>query len=157
MDVIVGKKLPAFSLADETGELCTDTALLGVCTVLYFYPRDDTPGCTQEAADFTAAQAQFKRHNAVIYGVSGDSVKKHQAFIAKHQLQLKLLADETRAFCTACGVIKEKNMYGKKYMGIARTTFILDEHNIVRARFDNVKVKGHAEAVLAELKVLQAA
>jgi len=120
----------------------------GEKVILYFYPKDNTSGCTLEAKDFTQLQQEYKDKGYRIVGVSRDSVKSHQNFITKQELNLLLLSDENDELVTAFDVFKEKSMYGKKYMGIVRSTFILDEQGNIVQEFRNVKAKGHAEELL---------
>jgi peroxiredoxin Q/BCP len=124
---------------------------LGKNVVLYFYPKDNTSGCTVEAKDFTEFQSEFKQKGYSIIGVSRDSVKSHKNFITKQDLNLLLLSDTEEKLVTAFDVLKEKSMYGRKYMGIVRSTFILDEKGIVIKEYRKVKVKGHALQVLENL------
>lgn len=122
--------------------------------VLYFYPKDNTPGCTQEGKDFANSYSEFKALNTEILGVSKDSIQKHCNFIKKYQFPFDLIADEDGVLCEALDVIKEKNMYGKKYMGIERSTFVFDSDGVLKAEFRKVRVKNHIEAVLAAVKAL---
>lgn len=149
-----GSKAPAFALEMENGERLSLKDLKGKKVVLYFYPKDDTPGCTKEAVAFTGDLAKFKRAGAVIIGVSKDSAAKHQKFIAKHNLKIRLGADEDGKVVEKYGVWVEKNMYGRKYMGIERATFLIDEKGVLRRIWRKVKVAGHAEAVLEAAKTL---
>jgi peroxiredoxin Q/BCP len=119
--------------------------------VLYFYPKDNTSGCTIEAKDFTCLVDQYKAKGYIIIGVSRDSVKSHKNFINKQELDLLLLSDPNEELVKAFDVLKEKSMYGKKYMGIERSTFVLDEHGKITKEYRNVKAKGHAEQVLQEI------
>jgi len=119
--------------------------------VLYFYPKDNTSGCTLESKDFTCLKDQYKEKGYRIIGVSKDSVKSHKNFILKQELDLLLLSDKEQELIKAFDVLKEKSMYGKKYMGVVRSTFILDESGIIVKEYRNVKAKGHAEALLNEL------
>jgi thioredoxin-dependent peroxiredoxin len=120
--------------------------------VLYFYPKDDTPGCTKEACGFRDLGAEFEASGAVILGVSPDSAARHTRFIGKYTLPFPLLADEDTAVCQAYGVWKEKMNYGKKYMGVERTTFLIDATGVIQRIWPKVKVEGHVEAVLAALR-----
>jgi peroxiredoxin Q/BCP len=122
--------------------------------VLYFYPRDDTPGCTTEGADFRDRHNQFKRLGCDIYGISRDSVKSHEGFKAKMKFPFELLADPEERVCNAFGVIKDKNMYGRKVRGIERSTFVVDEKGLLAREWRGVKVPGHAEEVLNFVKAL---
>jgi peroxiredoxin Q/BCP len=122
--------------------------------VLYFYPRDDTPGCTQEGQDFRDLYAQFQASQIQIFGVSRDSVKKHEKFKAKYEFPFALLADEEEALCNVFNVIKPKNMYGKQVRGIERSTFLFDSQGILRQEWRKVKVPNHAQEVLAAAQAL---
>jgi len=145
-----GAKAPAFSLPSDEGTV-TLASLRGKKVVLYFYPKDDTTGCTTEACEFRDTWASVKRKGAVVLGVSPDGVKSHGKFKAKYALPFPLLADEDHAVAEAYGVWGEKSMYGRKYFGILRSTFIIDEKGRVAKVFEKVKPKGHAAEVLAEL------
>lgn len=145
--VSVGKSAPAFSLDTDAGETLSLKDLKGRPVVLYFYPKDDTPGCTVEACEFRDAFPRFKGSKAVILGISPDSVKSHQKFKEKFGLPFTLLADEDHAIAEKYGVWQKKSMYGRSYMGIARTTFVIDKDGKVAKIFEKVKPKGHAEAV----------
>ena len=150
----IGEIAPDFTAPTETGEALTLSALRPQLVVLYFYPKDDTPGCTTEAKDFTAMGAEFAAAGAMVIGVSKDTVAKHGKFIAKHDLGVTLVSDEATTICEDYGVWVEKNMYGRKYMGIERATFLIGADGKVAQVWRKVKVKGHAEAVLAALKPL---
>mgnify|MGYP001188241893 CR=1 FL=1 len=150
----VGQKAPDFTAPDETGQTVSLVDFAGKNVVLYFYPKDSTPGCTTEAKDFSALKDQFEAQNAVILGVSKDSIKRHQNFIAKQDLKVKLLSDEQGALCEDYGVWVLKKLYGREYMGIERTTFLIDADGIIRNIWRKVKVKGHAQEVLDTLKAL---
>ncbi len=143
-----GKPAPDFSLADQNGKKVTLSKLKGSPVVLYFYPKDDTPGCTKEACGFRDATADYKRKGAIILGVSPDSSESHAKFAKKFELPFPLLADTDHKVCEAYGVWKEKSMYGKKFMGLERTTFLIDRKGIVQKVFPRVKVDGHVTAVL---------
>ena len=150
----IGDTAPAFSLpANSTADGAAQTLSLadfaGQKLVVYFYPKDNTPGCTTEAIDFTAQKAAFDKANTAIIGVSADSVKKHDNFIAKHDLAVTLLSDENHDMLNAYGVWVEKSMYGKKFMGIERATYLIDEAGKIAAIWRKVKVKGHVDEVLA--------
>lgn len=149
-----GDPAPTFKLpADGGGEI--DLAdLRGKTVVLYFYPKDDTPGCTTEAIDFTARQAEFEQANAMVIGLSKDSVKKHDKFKAKHELAVRLVADEAGEACEAYGVWVLKKMYGREYMGIERSTFVIDPQGRIANIWRKVKVKGHADDVLEAVRAL---
>jgi peroxiredoxin Q/BCP len=149
-----GAKAPAFTLALDDGEFVTLKDLAGEKVVLYFYPKDDTAGCTQEAVDFSAAAAKVKRAGARVIGVSRDSLAKHKKFREKHSLNIALGADEDGKVTDTYGVWVEKSMYGRKFMGIERATFLIDEKGIVRKIWRKVKVAGHVDEVLAAVKAL---
>lgn len=146
-----GDKAPAFTLLDDSGKKVSLKDFKGKTVVLYFYPKDLTPGCTVEACDFRDAQAQIKKKKAVVLGVSRDPVSLHEKFRDKHELNFSLLADEDGKVCEAYGVWREKSMYGKKYMGIARTTFVIGPTGTIEKVFEKVKVKGHIDEVLGSL------
>jgi thioredoxin-dependent peroxiredoxin len=147
-----GRPAPDFTLADQSGKKVTLSKLKAAPIVLYFYPKDDTPGCTKEACNFRDAFADFKKAGAVILGVSPDDPDSHAKFAKKFDLPFTLLADPDHQVSESYGVWKEKNMYGKKYMGVERTTFVIDSKGIVRKVFPKVKVDGHSAAVLAAIK-----
>ena len=140
-----GSNAPDFTLASDEGGGVTLSALRGKKVVLYFYPKDDTPGCTIQACDFRDATPAFQKLDAVVLGVSADSVESHGKFRKKFGLTFPLLADEDHAVCEAYGVWKERSMYGRKFMGIERSTFLIDEGGVVAQVWRNVKPKGHAE------------
>ena len=149
-----GQPAPDFTLPRDGGSVVTLSALRPSAVVLYFYPRDDTGGCTKEALAFTALADDFKAAGAVIYGISKDTVAKHDKFIAKHDLGVPLLSDADGDVCEQYGTWVEKSMYGKTYMGIERSTFLIDGSGTVREVWRKVKVPGHAEAVLEAAKSL---
>lgn len=149
-----GQIAPDIELNNEKEQKVSLAGLKGKNIVLYFYPKDDTPGCTIEANDFNALLEDFEKANTVILGVSKDSEKSHQKFCDKYTLKFTLLADVDKEVVTKYGVWKEKSMYGKKYMGIERTTFIIDSKGVIQKIYPKVKVKGHAEAVLEVAKSL---
>ena len=154
-----GSPAPAFSALDGSGKTVTLANLKGKPFVLYFYPADDTPGCTVEACAFRDNRPKFAKLGCAVLGVSPDSVDSHKAFDAKYKLGLTLLADMPAKngvppVAAAFGVWQEKNMYGKKYMGIVRTTYVIAKDGTVAARFDRVKVEGHADEVLAAVAKL---
>ncbi len=152
----VGQPAPAFTLSDQSGTSVSLSDCQGSPVVLYFYPRDDTPGCTKEACAFRDAFAEYRKRGARILGVSPDDTRSHEKFATKFELPFLLLADTEHRVCEAFGVWKEKNMYGRKSMGVERTTFVIDGQGVVRAVFPRVKVDGHSEAVLAALRSFQA-
>lgn len=144
-----GDKAPDFDMPTAGGGRVRLRDLKGKAVVLYFYPKDDTSGCTQEALRFTEKAAHFRKLGAEVVGVSRDSVASHDKFAAKHGLAVTLGADETGAVCAAYGVWREKNMYGRKYMGIERSTFLIDAKGKVVKTWRKVKVPGHVDEVLA--------
>ncbi|MEN8832734.1 thioredoxin-dependent thiol peroxidase [Pacificibacter sp.] len=144
----IGTLAPEFTLPRDGGSDMSLKDLAGRKVVLYFYPKDNTPGCTTEALDFTALKPKFEALNTIVIGISKDSVKKHDNFCKKHDLGIPLLSDENGTMCEDYGVWQEKSMYGKTFMGIARTTYLLDETGKITHVWPKVKVKGHAEAVL---------
>lgn len=148
----VGKKAPAISLLDGDGKKRSLKEFLGSKVIIYFYPKDNTSGCTAESCDFRDAFPRFEKANCVIIGVSPDSVESHQKFAEKYQLPFILLSDENKTVLEKYGVWKEKNMYGRKYMGVVRTTVLIDEKGIIRKIYPKVKVNGHVEEVANELK-----
>jgi len=149
-----GDKAPAFNLPADGGGRIALSALKGKTVVLYFYPKDDTSGCTKEAIGFTGAKRDFEKAGAVVVGVSKDSVASHDKFKAKHKLDLRLGADEDGKTCIDYGVWIEKSMYGRKYMGIDRATFLIDGKGVIRQAWRKVKVQGHVEAVLGAVRDL---
>lgn len=142
-----GDKVPDFSLKADDGTTVTPAALAGKKVVLFFYPKDDTPGCTKEACGFRDAFPQFGEIDAVVLGVSPDSIESHRKFKQKYQLPFRLLSDEGHRLADAFGVWKQKSMYGLKFMGIERTTVIIDRKGRVARIFPKVKVPGHVEEV----------
>lgn len=152
--VTMGKKVPAFQLPATGDKDLSLSDFKGKNLVLYFYPKDNTPGCTKEAIAFAALHKQFKKLNTEIIGVSRDSVKTHDNFRTKQALSFDLLSDKEEALCRLFDVIKEKNMYGKKVMGIERSTFLIDDKGVLRQEWRKVKVDGHADAVLEAVKEL---
>ncbi|MGB1893797.1 MAG: thioredoxin-dependent thiol peroxidase [Candidatus Latescibacterota bacterium] len=147
----IGDPAPDFTLSDADGNSVSLSDFKGQKVVLYFYPKDDTPGCTKEACGFRDAQDDYMEANAVVIGVSPDSEKSHQRFRDKYDLPFLLLADPERQAIEGYDVWKEKNMYGKKYMGVERSTFIIDEDGILLEILRKVKVDGHVQSVLASL------
>lgn len=152
--VSMGKKVPAFSIASSSGETFSLTANKGKKIVLYFYPKDSTPGCTTESIEFNELLPQFKKLNAIVVGVSRDSLKSHDKFICKYDFKFELLSDEDEELCNLFDVIKEKNMYGKKVMGIERSTFVIDEDQKLVGEFRKIKAQGHAQEMLKFVKSL---
>ena len=147
----VGDQAPDFTAHTDGGETVSLSSLKGKKVVLYFYPKDNTPGCTAEACDFRDNSAAFAGKNTVVLGVSTDSVRSHENFKSKYKLPFTLVADPDREIVQKYGVWREKKNYGKAYMGVVRSTFIVDEQGTIAKIYDPVKVKGHAEAVLNDL------
>ena len=152
MPLAVGKKAPEFTLAGSNGEDVSLKDFKGRTVVLYFYPKDDTPGCTKEACDFRDSIRRFTSKKAVVLGVSPDSLKAHDKFIDKFELPFVLLSDPDHKVAEKYGVWVEKSMYGRKYMGIERSTFVIDPEGKLKQEFRKVKVDGHADEVLAAVK-----
>jgi peroxiredoxin Q/BCP len=151
----INKKAPQFCIPNQDDvEICLKD-IAGKWIVLYFYPKDNTPGCTTEACEFTEAQPDFEGLDAIILGVSPDSTKKHKNFIEKKELGITLLSDEEKEVCEAYGVWQLKKNYGKEYMGVVRTTYLINPKGEVAARWDKVRVKGHVEAVKEKLLELR--
>ena len=150
----VGDKAPDFTMPTDGGGNVSLSELKGKPVVLYFYPKDDTPGCTKEAIAFSEQLKDFDQAGAVIVGTSADTVAKHGKFKAKHGLNIMLASDEDTKVCEAYGVWVEKNMYGKKYMGIERATYLIDPDGKVAQVWRKVKVPGHSDAVLEAVKAL---
>lgn len=146
-----GDRLPAVTLLDDRGAQLTTTDLLGGPLILYFYPKDDTPGCTSEASQFRDLYPQFQAKEARVVGVSRDSAESHRRFKEKFSIPFELLADTESKLCDAFGVIVEKNMYGKKSKGIARSTFLIDGSGKIVKVWPKVNVDEHADEVLASL------
>lgn len=151
MALAIGDKAPDFTLAADDGKNITLSKLKGNKVVLYFYPKDNTPGCTKEACDFRDQFASFKKNGALVFGISKDSAKAHTQFKEKYQLPFTLLVDPNADVCEAYGVINKKSLFGKTFLGIQRSTFLIDEKGIIRAIWRKVKVPGHVEQVLNEL------
>src|SRR5436309_15289432 len=147
-----GKKAPDFTLEDASGKRVSLADFKGKDVIVYFYPKDDTPGCTKEACGFRDSLPPIRKAGSVVLGVSLDGQESHRKFIAKHGLPFSLLSDEDAAVSKAYGVYVEKNMYGKKYWGIERSTFVISPDGTMKAIFRKVKVDGHVEEVLAALK-----
>jgi peroxiredoxin Q/BCP len=150
----IGDKIPNFTGMTAEGPIKA-ADLKGQNTVLYFYPKDDTPGCTIEACSFRDNLPKFKKVNARVYGVSKDSLKAHGRFSEKYELPFTLISDEDGKICEAFGTWVEKSMYGRKYMGIDRVTFLIDDKGVIRHIWRKVKPAGHAEEVLQEIKKLK--
>lgn len=149
-----GEIAPDFSLYDDAGSVVRLSKLKGRPVVVYFYPKDDTSGCTQEAKDFSCLADDFAKAGAEVIGISPDSAASHKKFKTKHDLPLRLLADENKDAANAYGVWVEKSMYGRKYMGVERSTFLIDSKGKLAGSWRKVKVPGHAEDVLAAVKAL---
>ena len=144
----IGSKAPDFTLADQDGNEHSPLKE-GRPVVLFFYPKDDTSGCTKEACQFRDARSAYEQAGADVYGISPQGVDSKAKFAAKHELNFPILADDDAVVCEQYGVWQEKSMYGKKYMGVVRTTYLIDADGTVRERWDKVKVDGHSDAVLA--------
>ncbi len=147
-----GDKLPNLPVTLSSGSIASLSDYAGGWLVLYFYPKDSTPGCTTEGIDFNALLPQFRKLGARVLGVSRDSLKSHQNFRAKQGFKFDLVGDADETLCNTFGVIKEKNIYGRKVMGIERSTFLIDPKGVIRQAWRPVKVPGHAQAVLDALK-----
>jgi peroxiredoxin Q/BCP len=147
----INDKAPSFTLLSTEGKEISLDDFKGKKVVLYFYPKDDTPGCTKEACSFRDNLARVKKKGAVVFGISADTVKSHQKFTEKYDLNFPLLSDETKEVLNAYGVWKKKSFMGKSYMGIERTTFIIDEQGMVVFIFPKVKVDGHVDEILQVL------
>lgn len=152
--IALGKKVPDFRLPATGDQEIRLADLKGTRVVLYFYPKDSTPGCTLEGQDFRDQYAKFKRQNTRVLGVSRDSLASHEKFKDKQCFPFELLSDSEEKLCRMFDVIKEKNMYGKKVLGIERSTFLIDEAGVLRAEWRKVKVKGHVDEVLEAVKAL---
>jgi peroxiredoxin Q/BCP len=152
--ISIGKKVPAFSRPAGGGKPWKSADAAGKKLVIYFYPKDNTSGCTKEGEAFRDLYPAFKKAGVQVVGVSPDSVASHQKFSEKFSFPFELLADEDRSLCALFDVYKEKSMYGRKYMGVERSTFLVDAEGVLRQEWRKVKVPGHAEAVLAAAKAL---
>ena len=150
--VKIGKKIPSFSTILDDGSVLKSKDFNGKYIVIYFYPKDSTPGCTKEGEDFRDLHKEFIKSNAQIYGVSRDSIASHQKFKGKYKFPFHLISDEDESLCKLFDVIKEKNMYGRKYMGIERSTFLINDKGQLLSEWRKVKVKGHAQEVLDTLR-----
>ena len=151
-----GSKAPDFKLPDDTGKTVQLSKLKGRLVVLYFYPKDDTSGCTAEAKDFSCLASEFARAGAEIVGISPDGIASHQKFKTKHDLTVRLIADEDKKAAESYGVWVEKSMYGKAYMGVERSTFLIDRAGRIAKSWRKIKVPNHASDVLAAVKALAA-
>lgn len=149
---LINKKAPSFSLPDQDGKTHTLAQYLGSKVLLYFYPKDDTPGCTVEACNFRDGYKEFQKLGLVILGVSADSVKSHKKFADKFELPFPLLSDEDKTVCQAYGVWGKKKFMGREYMGITRSSFLIDEKGKIIKVYADVKVKEHADEVKEEVK-----
>lgn len=154
MPVIVDKKVPAFSCVATGNKKWKLSDAAGKKVVLYFYPKDNTAGCTKEGVAFRDLYPAFKKAGTIIVGVSPDSLASHEKFKSKMEFPFDLLADEDRKLCELFDVYKEKSMYGRKYMGVERSTFLIDERGVLRREWRKVKVPGHADEVLAAARAL---
>ncbi len=152
MTLQIGDTAPDFCLLSDENKKITLSDLRGKKVVLFFYPKDNTPGCTKEACDFRDHSPQFKQRDTEVFGISRDGVKKHGNFKAKYALSFPLLADENGDVCEAYGVIDKKSLFGNTFFGITRSTFLIDEKGVIRAIWRKVKVPGHVEQVLNECK-----
>jgi peroxiredoxin Q/BCP len=146
--IAVGKKVPAFTAEATNGNKIRRKDLEGQNVVLYFYPKDNTPGCTTEGEDFRDSYGKFRRRKTAVFGISRDSLDSHEKFKAKHEFPFELISDADEKLCKLFDVIKEKNMYGRKVMGIERSTFLIDGTGVLRKEWRKVKVRGHAAEVL---------
>jgi peroxiredoxin Q/BCP len=154
MMITIGDSAPQFTLSTNGGGQFSLVDAAGKYLILYFYPKDDTPGCTKEAVGFSEESAAFEAQNAMVVGVSRDTVKKHDKFISKYDLRIPLISDEEGSLCETFGTWVEKRMYGKTYMGIERATFLISPEGQLLQMWRKVKVPGHVEEVLAQLKSL---
>ena len=152
---VAGKPVPNAEIQITGGKTIRLHDLKGKYAVLYFYPKDNTPGCTLEGQDFRDQYSQFKKLKAEIYGVSRDSLASHEKFKTKFKFPFELISDEDEKLCRLFDVIREKSLYGKKYMGVDRSTFILDKQGVLRKEFRSVKVKGHVDEIIQEIRKLQ--
>ena len=153
--ISIGDNAPQFNLSTNGGGQFSLADAAGKYLILYFYPKDDTPGCTKEAIGFSEASASFDAQNAMVVGVSRDTVKKHDKFVGKYDLRIPLISDAEGGLCEAFGTWVEKSMYGKTYMGIERATFLISPDGKVLHIWRKVKVPGHVEEVLAQLQSLK--
>lgn len=146
---VIGEKAPAFAAQTTSGRTVSLDGLAGAPFVLYFYPKDDTPGCTAEGIDFRDQYKELERRKLRVFGVSRDSLASHEKFKAKYALPFELISDSDETLCKQFDVIKEKNLYGRKSLGIERSTFLIDAAGVLRGEWRKVKVKGHVDEVLA--------
>lgn len=152
--VSVGKAIPKFSATATSNTDISSKDLLGKNIVLYFYPKDSTPGCTREGQDFNTHLLKFKRRNTLVFGISRDSLSSHERFKEKQGFKFDLISDPDEKLCKLFDVIKLKNMYGKQVLGIERSTFLIDDKGVLRNEWRKVKVAGHVEEVLEAIKAL---
>lgn len=155
MAPVVGKAAPAFQAVDQNGKKHSLKEFKGSWLLLYFYPKDDTPGCTEEACVLRDEFAQYRKRGVAVVGVSTDDVKSHAAFASTYALPFPLLADTDRTIVNAYGVWREKSMYGRTYMGIARTSFLIDQKGMIVKIYESVKPEDHAQEVLADFDTMQ--
>lgn len=156
MSLSLGQSVPDFTAQATSGQTIQLSALKGQQVVLYFYPKDSTPGCTTEGQDFRDQHAAFTQANTQVFGVSADSLKSHENFKAKQAFSFELISDEDKHLCELFGVYQLKKNYGKEYMGIVRSTFLIDSQGVLRQAWSNVRVKGHVEKVLEAAQALNA-
>ncbi len=154
MSVAPGAEAPVFTLIDQAGESCSLSDFSGKWIILYFYPKDNTKGCTDEALDFSNQAEEFEKAGAVVIGISPDSVKSHSNFIQKHNLKIRLLSDPDKTALSDYGVWQMKKACGRECMGVVRSTFLIDSQGKLAFEWRNVKVKGHVKAVMAKLSEL---
>ena len=152
--VSAGRKVPDFSLPATGGQTVTLSEYQGKNVVVYFYPKDSTPGCTTEGQDFRDRMTTFRRRNTVVLGISRDSLQSHENFKARQQFPFELLSDADETVCRLFDVIREKNMYGRRVMGIERSTFLIDDRGVLRREWRKVRVKGHVDEVLEAIREL---
>ena len=155
MKTLLGKKAPAFTLPDQEGREHSLKEYIGKWVVLYFYPKDDTPGCTKEACSFRDSYAAFKKNGIIVLGVSADSVKKHAKFVEKYTLPFTLLSDEEKVAVEKYGVWGQKKFMGREYMGIFRTTVLIDPSGKIVKVYENVKPDAHAEEIVSDIQTLK--
>ena len=152
--VSIGKKVASFTLPATGDQQLSLKDFLGTHVVLYFYPKDNTPGCTLEGRDFSEAHPKFKRAGAVVMGISRDSIKAHEKFKSGQKFPFELLSDENETVCRQFDVIREKQLYGRKFLGIERSTFLIDSKGVLRREWRKVRVKGHVQEVLQAVQSL---
>ncbi len=153
-ELVVGQPVPDFTAEATNDTTVTLSALKGKNLIIYYYPKDSTPGCTTEGQNFRDLYSEFQSHNTEIFGVSKDSMKRHDNFRAKQEFPFELISDPEEELCKHFDVIKLKKLYGKEYMGIERSTFLIDAEGILRKEWRKVKVKGHVDEVLEAVKAL---